>query len=94
MKKHYVLKNRKKFFNFIITLSILLICILFVSNSYGYEEKKYDTISIKSGDTLWDIAKQYCKSGDIRKYIFEIRKINGLSGNSIIYAGDELRIPV
>jgi Uncharacterized protein containing LysM domain len=71
----------------------MLSCIILASNSYAYNQKEYSTISVQSGDTLWDIAKKYNKSGDIRKYIMEIKKINDLSNDCIIYEGEELRVP-
>lgn len=94
MKKHYVLKNKRKFLNFLLVLSIILSCIILASNSYAYKEKQYDIVIVEAGDTLWDIARSYNKNQDIRKTIYEIRKINGLSENSIIYTGDELKVPV
>lgn len=92
MKKHYVLKNKRRFYSLIITFTIMLSSILFASSVYGYEVKQYDTVTVKSGDTLWTIAQKYNKSGDIRKLIFEIKKENNLE-TSIIYIGDELLIP-
>ena len=96
MRKHYVLKNKRRFYTMIITLTIIMSSIFLASSVYGYEVKQYDTITVKSGDTLWTIAQnhkqKYNKRGDIRKLIFEIKEANNLE-SSIIYAGDELVIP-
>ena len=92
MNKHYVLKNCRRFYTFIIILTIIFSSIFFASSVYGYEVNQYDTVTVKSGDTLWTIAQEYNKSGDIRKLIVKIKKVNGLE-SSIIYAGDQLVIP-
>lgn len=93
MRKHYVLKNKQRFFSFLILMSILLSSVFFASSVYGNEIRQYDTIVVDSGDTLWDIAREYNNSsGDIRKLIAEIKKINNLQ-SSVIFAGDELLIP-
>ena len=93
MKKRYILKNKRKFFSMVIILSIMLTTVFFATNAYGYEGKNYETVIVQKGDTLWDIAGEYCKKGDIRRFIYEIKKINNLT-ESIIFEGDELKIPV
>lgn len=93
MKKKYVLKNKKKFCSFIIVLSIMLTTIFFATNAYGFEGTSYETVTVQKGDTLWSIAGEYCKKGDIRRFIYEIKKANNLS-ESNIYEGDDLKIPV
>ena len=42
-------------------------------------------IRVSSGDTLWDIAKEYRTEeySDISSYIAEVREINHLSSNQI-----------
>ncbi|OGO83729.1 MAG: hypothetical protein A2Y21_04230 [Clostridiales bacterium GWC2_40_7] len=92
MRKHYVLKNKKRFYITIITLTIIMSSFLFASSVYGYDVKQFDTVTVEKGDTLWTIAQKYNNSGDIRKLIFEIKKANKLE-SSIIYAGDELLVP-
>lgn len=56
--------------------------------------KYYTSITIQSGETLWDIATVY-RSDDIssvQKYIDEVKSINHLK-NDKIYAGEHLIIP-
>lgn len=44
----------------------------------------YKNIEIQSGDSLWKIAEMYNNSDmDIREYIHEIKKINGMRSNDI-----------
>ena len=46
---------------------------------------------VKPGDTLWSIALEYKEPGqDTRKYIDEIKRINGIS--ALIYEGQEILI--
>ncbi|HPD00506.1 MAG TPA: LysM peptidoglycan-binding domain-containing protein [Acetivibrio sp.] len=91
MKKRYVLKNKKRFFAFIV---LMLVCVCTVINStrtYGYKEPEYKTIFVRRGDTLWGIAQRYNKRGDIRKYIYDVMKLNNLESCDII-EGMELKV--
>jgi hypothetical protein len=50
-------------------------------------------IIVDNGDTLWDIAAMHVSKGqNVRSYITNIKKINGLSSSSI-NAGDVLILP-
>jgi LysM repeat protein len=44
-------------------------------------------IRVKSGDTLWDLAKRHNTSVDA------LRKLNDLPGSGTIYVGDVLKVP-
>jgi hypothetical protein len=94
MKRVYVLKNRMRF-----TIAVTLVCfalftLIWTINSYGFKEVSYKTIVVKYGDTLWDIAGDNSKSTtDIRRYIYEIKKLNRLDG-SVILPGDSIKIPL
>jgi nucleoid-associated protein YgaU len=92
MKKRYILKNKLRFSASLSVLFIITGTLLFSTSAYGYRDTGYTTMTVRQGDTLWSIAEKYNKQGDIRKYIYDIKKINKLS-SSDIYAGSELLIP-
>lgn len=59
------------------------------------EEKRFISVKIESGDTLWSIASDYYHvSGQdgIKAYIKEIKSCNGLQSNTI-HEGRYLVIP-
>jgi LysM repeat protein len=57
-------------------------------------EKVITSIKIQKGDSLWTIAKQYYSDEykDLPAFIHEIKKTNGLTGDSIHY-GNYLVVP-
>jgi hypothetical protein len=94
MKKKYILKNKKRFFIFVLFLLIGLTAIVNgATNIYGYRNPSYETIVVRRGDTLWSIAEFYNKRGDIRKYIYDVMVLNNLQDCQII-EGMELKIIV
>ena len=92
MRRKYVLKNKKRFIVFLVTLLVLSLLSIFATTVYGYKETANKTVVVKSGDTLWSIAQTYCTEGDIRLYIHRIRELNHLP-NSDIYQGATLILP-
>jgi len=55
---------------------------------------EYVSHTVRSGDTLWDIAADHTGSGDdVRDLIVDIKAVNRL-GSSAITPGQVLRIPV
>ena len=53
-----------------------------------------DTVTIKSGDTVWKIAARYqSPQEDIRDVVIAIRAVNGLNANCQIQVGQDLKIP-
>lgn len=80
---------------FIISM-IIIVCVLsFITSMlttkvFSATPIQYDNITVSEGDTLWSIANSI--DGNINKNIYEIKKINNLE-SSIIYVGQELKIP-
>lgn len=93
MKKRYVLKNKNRFTLFIIFALTVIFTLAFASNAYGFKDVSYELIEVDSGDTLWNIAEKYGTDKDVRETIYEIKKLNNLSGSEI-YQGSILKIPV
>ena len=83
-----------------ILISVLFLGLLIFFNvSYSNSEVEYKNRIVSRGETLWSISKdeqennKYSENEDIRKIIFEIRKINELPNNEL-YEGLELKIPI
>lgn len=81
-------------------VSVLLIIVLWLtislanSNAY-FNTNTYDTIYVKSGDTVWNIAAKYVTDkDDIRELIVAIRQANDLNNNAQILPGQTLKVPV
>ena len=92
--------NYKKFFKGMCLIIVLIVIsfILIGNVSFSYTTKKYKTIYVCSGDTLWSIATnlqntEYYKGKDVRDIISDVKLINNLK-NSNLSIGDELIIPV
>lgn len=52
-------------------------------------------IPTKAGDTVWNICEeQYDKNEvrDFREFVEDVRTENGLTGNNVLQAGQELRV--
>lgn len=93
MNRKYVLKNRSRFYVFIMLLTILLSCIFLVATVNGADTgETYTTVIVEKGDTLWDLAEEYNKEGDIRQYIHRVEMANNIT-DSTIYEGEILRLP-
>lgn len=94
MNKKYVLKNRNRFYLFVIMVTIIISSIALVANVQGADTSdEYFTVMVEKGDTLWDLADEYNNTRDLRQYIRKIEKINQLT-DSLIYEGDILKMPV
>jgi len=93
--------NLKKFIRSIVVIVLVLfiLSLVFAKSSLSHREKEYTKLSVASGDTLWNIAKdlqrdnEFYKEKDIRYIISDIKSLNDL-GTSSLYVGQELIIPL
>jgi len=91
--KVYRLKNKKRFLTFIIiTFAVIMLFVGSVVSAGKNVSREYKTVTVRQGDTLWDIAGKYCGKTEIRQYIYQIKKVNNLD-NAIIYAGQKIILP-
>ena len=75
--------------------SMILVFALLISSQIGNAstERKFITVTVHSGDTLWSLAQEHGDSTkDVRRNIDEIKELNQLNGSAIL-VGQTLRIP-
>ena len=86
-----IIKNKKKFIRGIIILigMVIGLVLIMTSKTLSHQEIKYKSISVISGDTLWDIAEEeqknntYYKGNDIRDIIQDIKIVNNLKTSDL-----------
>lgn len=96
MKKKTVIKNKKRFTAFLVTVLVLFSCGFSSVRNHAFADNEPKTVSVivSAGDTLWDIAKKNNPNKkDVRHLVHEIIEYNHLTSGTI-YAGNELLIPV
>jgi hypothetical protein len=83
-----------------ILLLLLLIACSFLALNVAFRptmnrvDWQEDTYKVKSGDSLWEIAGEYCPDKvDRREWIEEVKTLNGM-GDSMIHPGQKLTILV
>lgn len=93
MSRRYKLTNRKRFFMFLASMFMIMYFAGMIVNAgaVSQDHSVYDTVMVRAGDTLWEIARNNC-AGDVRPYIYEIKKINNLESD-VIYEGQLLMLP-
>ncbi len=91
--------NKKKFIKTIVIVIVLLLLLcLIINNTYSKAKISYKEDYIIKGDTLWSIAvhevntNEYYKGKDVRKVMYEIKKINNLESNNLTI-GQKIKIP-
>lgn len=94
MNKRYTLKNPRRFYTVIMLFTIIISCTLLISTVNGADSgPSYISVTIDKGDTLWDLAKEYKKDGDIRRYIHKVQVLNNLSDSNLI-EGEVIKMPL
>lgn len=75
----------------LIILAVLLLAGILRSTTDQIEWRE-ETYTVKSGDTLWTIADEYCPANvDKREWIHDVKTLNGLE-DSVIYPGQGLMV--
>ena len=96
-KRTYRIKNKFRFISFLTVVMLITAfgasSVLGFGSAAGSDVRKYVTVQVKAGDTLWDLAQNYGpKNVDCRRVVYEIQQINGVSANTL-QAGQYISIP-
>lgn len=86
-----IIKNKKKFVRGILLVvgMVIGLVLIMTSKTLSHQEVKYKSVSVISGDTLWDIAEEeqksnnYYKGNDIRDIIQDIKSVNNLKTSEL-----------
>jgi hypothetical protein len=93
MKKRYVLKNKRRFMTIVGACLVLTLLFLNPLISSGTRQQQYATVYVGEGDTLWSIAARIDPDGNIRKLIYEIKRLNGMQ-DEYIQTGAAIKVPL
>jgi nucleoid-associated protein YgaU len=100
-RKRLRVYSEKRFGLFLLSITIFLMIIAFVAGGFifgqesiGMEEPVYETLTIKAGDTIWEIAETYAPdTEDIRCLVRAILEENDIKAGEI-YPGQVIRVPI
>lgn len=90
-KKRRTMQLKVVAFVFIVT-SLMLIVTVYAKSMKPKSQVAYKTVVVEQGDTLWDLAKEYFPDMEIRRAVYELKKINNLKDGTI-YEGQSLVVP-
>ena len=91
-KKHIKIVNKRRFAFFCTLCIIFTMALCGIKSATAYSDTY--TITVASGDTLWDIARENNPAGrDVRKIVDDIIRLNHMTDTSL-YSGDKLIIPL
>lgn len=109
MKKNIGINNRMQGIKFlVVSAGVLMLAVaarvrkencpnpqqaVLVSSEYSGSTRKFTSVQVMKGDTLWSIAESY-RTGNYttKALVEEIKRANGLSGDRIM-AGSYLIVP-
>lgn len=96
---HYIVVRS---FILLATLISILLASFFISSSLKPNKAQaaqratqtsYESIRIQEGDSLWNIAEEYCGTESVTSYVSELKELNNISSDTI-HSGSYLLIPV
>lgn len=78
-----------------LALAVFLLLVSVGRSSPGPEAGRYAEVTVRTGDTLWQLAARHCgEREDVREKIYAIRDVNRLSVQAPLVPGQKLRIPL
>lgn len=82
-------------YTIILLICGFIACIMIVANTGQPDSSKYVSVTVKNGETVWQLSNEYAGSYNMSKkqFIKWIEDHNNVAANNIS-AGEELVIPV
>lgn len=79
---------------FVIVVSLFVGNVLNIATAKSSKDVDYTVVIVRSGDTLWEIAKDNVDNKDPREVIYDIKKLNRDLNLDVIRVGQQIKIPV
>ena len=86
-------RNQEKLIKIIFTIVVAISLIFAAVVVTQAASKKYQTIIVKRGDTVWNIANTLSNGKSVRSLVNEISDVNGIDPDRVI-TGQEIKVPV
>ncbi|WP_312093868.1 LysM peptidoglycan-binding domain-containing protein [Niallia sp.] len=82
-------------YTIILLICSFIACIIIVANTGEADSSKYVSVTVKKGETVWQLSNEYAGSYNMTKkqFIKWVEEHNNISANNIT-TGNELVIPV
>lgn len=77
-------KGKKCLLFVLVTILLTTIVAMNIGASASEESVQYISHIVEPNDTLWGIAEEYGTDGDIRKTIYDIKRLNQLDGSDLV----------
>lgn len=84
------MQNKKLVASLVLMLMVSIV-VIYTVTAHAAEPQNHETITVRRGDTLWNIAKANRGKTEIRKYIYNLQQLNDIGSD--IYPGQELLLP-
>ena len=96
-KKRYKVKSRLRFTVFIAVALLLTLTsvngVLGIYDAESLTKVEYQTVEIKPGDTLWEIAAEYMSDTEIRQAVHQLCELNETDAAQL-QPGQVIKVPV
>ena len=86
-------RSQEKLIKIILTIVVAISLIFAAVVVTQAASKKYQTIIVKRGDTVWNIANSLSDGKNVRSLVNEISTVNGINPDQVV-TGQEIVVPV
>lgn len=91
--KRYELRNPVRFYASVAIIIVVIATLFAAGKVYAKKPDDFASVIVTKGDTLWSIAQECNSDTEIRELIYEIKEINNLGSNDLLFEGMVLYVP-